>query len=239
MQMVLDADVHPDDLASLRAVVSGTAPLAPETADEFERRFGVPVLGAYGATEFAGAIAAWSLADKKTYGPRKRGSVGRTLPGIDLRVVDPDTGEEVSSGSVGLLEARGEQLLEPGWVRTTDLSSIDEDGFLFLHGRSDSVIIRGGFKVHPEAIEAVLEAHESVAAACVVPMDHPRLGQVPVAVVELSPGRPAPHPDSILAFARDRLTAYQVPERIDIVDSLPRTPSLKVARSDVARRFES
>lgn len=234
MRMVLDADVRTEDLASLRAVVSGTAPLPPETADEFERRYGIPVLGAYGATEFAGAIAAWSLGDKLEFGRRKRGSVGRGLRGIDLRVVDAQTADVLPCGEIGVLEARGGQLLHAGWVRTTDLASIDEDGFLFLHGRSDAVIIRGGFKVHPESVETVLEGHDAVGTACVVPVDHPSLGQVPVAVIEPSATGPTPDPDDILDYARERLTGYQVPERVIVVSALPRTAALKIARGQVA-----
>jgi acyl-CoA synthetase (AMP-forming)/AMP-acid ligase II len=234
MRMVLDADVRPEDLASLRAVVSGTAPLPPDTADEFERRFGIPVLGAYGATEFAGAIAAWSLRDKLEFGGRKRGSVGRGLRGIDLRVVDVETSDVLPCGEIGVLEARGGQLLRAGWVRTTDLASIDEDGFLFLHGRSDAVIIRGGFKVHPESVETVLDEHVAVGAACVVAVDHPTLGQVPVAVIEPSAAGPPPDPDDILDYARKRLTGYQVPERVIVVRALPRTAALKIARGQVA-----
>jgi long-chain acyl-CoA synthetase len=233
LQMVLDADVDPEDLASLRAVVSGTAPLAPETAEEFERRYGIPVLGAYGATEFAGAIAAWSLPDKRRWGAAKRGSVGRILPGLSVRIVDEVTGAEVAVGERGVLEARGTQLLQPGWTRTTDLASIDADGFLYLHGRSDSAINRGGFKVHPEAIEEVLESHDRIAGACVIGMSHAHLGQVPVAVVELVDNGARPEPEDLLAFARARLAGYQVPERILIVDALPRTPSMKVARGEV------
>jgi long-chain acyl-CoA synthetase len=234
MRMVLDADVAATDLASLRAVVSGTAPLPPETAEEFERRFGIPVLGAYGATEFAGAIAAWSLHDKKTFGHAKRGSVGRALRGIDLRVVDADTGDVLPGGEIGILEAKGGQLLKKGWIRTTDLASIDSDGFLFLHGRSDAVIIRGGFKVNPETVEAVLEEHDSVGTACVVPVADPRLGQVPVAVIEPSNARRTPKPDEVLEHARQRLVGYQVPERVIVVASLPRTAALKIARGQVA-----
>ncbi len=123
LRMVLQARVPAETFASVRAVGSGTAPLPAELAEEFEERYGVPVLTTYGATEFAGAIAGWTLPDKKEWGPRKRGSVGRAHAGIELRIVDPETGGLLAAGQTGLLEARGGQLPgAPGaWVRTTDL----------------------------------------------------------------------------------------------------------------------
>ena len=94
-------EVPAETFESVRAVGSGTAPLPPELAEEFEDRYGIPVLGTYGATEFAGAIAGWTLKDKKQWGPRKRGSVGRAHHGIELRIVDPETG--------GVLAGRGDR----------------------------------------------------------------------------------------------------------------------------------
>ena len=92
LRMVLDADLDPADLASVRSVVSGTAPLAPDDADAFREKYGVPVLISYAATEFGGGVAGWNLADHEQFWATKRGSVGRAHPGCELRVVDPDTG---------------------------------------------------------------------------------------------------------------------------------------------------
>ena len=151
LRMVLQAGLPAETFQGVRAVGSGTAPLPPELAEEFEDRYGIPVLATYGATEFAGAIARWSLKDKKQWGPAKRGSVGRAHDGIELRIVDAETGDLLPPGQVGLLEARGGQL--PGsdgaWIRTTDLAAIDDDGFLFIRGRADDAINRGGFKIPP------------------------------------------------------------------------------------------
>ena len=128
IRMVLRADVPADIFEGVSAVGSGTAPLPTELAEEFERRYGVPILGIYGATEFAGAIAGWTLEDKQAWGPSKRGSVGRAHRGVELRIVDRDTGEILAPTEIGLLQARGGQL--PGdtgaWLSTTDLASIDK-----------------------------------------------------------------------------------------------------------------
>ena len=150
LRMVLDADVDPARLASLRSVVSGTAPLDPDDADAFTARYGVPVLISYGATEFGGGVAGWNLADHERWWATKRGSVGRAHAGCELRVVDPDTGVPLGPDTAGLLEVRTRQLGDDvGWTRTTDLARLDPDGFLWILGRADEAIIRGGFKVHP------------------------------------------------------------------------------------------
>jgi acyl-CoA synthetase (AMP-forming)/AMP-acid ligase II len=237
LRMVLEADLDPALLSSLKAVVSGTAPLPPEDAEAFEERYGVPVLTSYGATEFAGGVAGWNLKDHRAHRAAKRGSVGRAHPGCELRVVAPDSGEALSPGEEGLLEVRSAQLgQDSDWVRTTDLARLDADGFLWITGRADSAILRGGFKVHPDIVRKALEEHPAVREAAVVGLDDERLGQVPVAAVECVPGESVDEA-ALRAFARERLTGYQVPVRIAFVDSLPRTPSLKVSQPGVRALF--
>jgi acyl-CoA synthetase (AMP-forming)/AMP-acid ligase II len=234
--MVLQAGVDAETFDSVRAVGSGTAALPPELAEEFERRYNIPVLSTYGATEFAGAIAGWSLKDKEQWGARKRGSVGRAHHGIELRVVDPDTGAVLPSGQTGLLEARGGQL--PGeagvWLRTTDLAAMDDDQFLFIRGRADEAINRGGFKIPPSVIEDALAAHPAVDEVSAVALPDARLGQVPVvAVTLLSPVTEA----ELMQFLASRLTRYQRPVAIKVVEQLPRTPSLKISRALVREHY--
>jgi long-chain acyl-CoA synthetase len=230
LRMVLQADVPAETFASVRAVGSGTAPLPPELAEAFEERYGIPVLGNYGATEFAGAIAGWTLKDKKQWGPRKRGSVGRAHHGVELRIVDQDSGDVLPAGETGLLEARGGQL--PGasgaWLRTTDLAAIDHDMFLFIRGRADEAINRGGFKIPPSVIEDALVAHPAVDEAAAVGLPDARLGQVPAAAVTLL--SPATE-EELMRYLAGRLTRYQRPVAIKVVDQLPRTPSLKISRA--------
>lgn len=237
LRMVLDADLDPDDLRSLRSVVSGTAPLAPETADAFQVKYGIPVLVTYAATEFGGGVAGWNLADHQRFWAAKRGSVGRAHPGCELRVVDAGSGEPVPPGAEGLLEVRAYQLDSDGWVRTTDLARIDSDGFVWIVGRADQVIIRGGFKVHPDPVRVALERDPRVLAAAVIGHDDPRLGQVPVAAVELRPGA-GPVADGELRDGASRLLArYELPAQIRVIDALPRTPSGKVDLMAVRRLF--
>jgi acyl-CoA synthetase (AMP-forming)/AMP-acid ligase II len=227
MRMVLESDVAPALFESVQSVVSGTAPLDPDVADTFTERFGVPVLTSYGATEFGGGVAGWNLADYQKFAGAKRGSAGRAHPGCELRVVDPDTFEPLPTGDVGLLEVKAAQLADAGWVRTTDLARCDADGFLWIVGRADQTILRGGFKVQPDMVRAALEGHPAVRGAAVFGVDDERLGQVPVAVVELRDGNDVDEAQ-LLAHARPMLAPYEVPSRIVIVDELPRTTSAKV-----------
>jgi acyl-CoA synthetase (AMP-forming)/AMP-acid ligase II len=237
--MVLDADLPRSTFEGVSALIAGTAPLDPELGRQFEERYGVPVLVVYGATEFAGGVAGWTLPDWRQFGADKIGSVGRANPGVEVRIVDPDTGVSLAPGDVGLLEVRAAQLSQPGWVRTTDLARMDLDGFIWIVGRADDVIVRGGFKVATNAVRDVIASHPSVHDACVIGMPDRRLGQVPVAAVELRTGGARVTVDELMAHARAHLAAYQVPVEITIVDALPRTPSMKVSQGELRRLFET
>lgn len=230
LTMLLEAGIAPERLGSLRAVLCSTAALSPDVEEKFTRHFGTPVLTTYGATEFPGGLAGWTLPDKIEFGARKRGSVGRARPGIRLRIVDRESGEPVPVGAEGLIEVRSAQTAArgiDGWVRTTDLGRLDDEDFLWITGRADGAINRGGFKILPEAVESALLQHPAVRAAGVVGLPDPRLGQVPVAGVEL---RSPVDESELLAWLRTRLLKYQVPTRIAIVEALPRTPSMKVSK---------
>jgi acyl-CoA synthetase (AMP-forming)/AMP-acid ligase II len=226
LRMVLHSDLTRQDLASIRAVTSGTAPLSAEDADAFTAKFGIPVLTSYAATEFGGGVAGWSLADYQKYWHVKRGSVGRPSLGAQLRVVDDD-GTPLGPGEDGLLEVKPGQLgPSADWMRTTDMARIDGDGFLWILGRADQAIIRGGFKVIPDDVRAALEGHPAVRGAAVVGRPDDRLGETPVAMVEL---RDAESIDAaaLVEFLRARLARYEIPTDIAIVGQIPRTPSGK------------
>lgn len=233
IRMLLDADVPREDLASLEYLPGGSGPLESEVRDEFERRYGIPLLWAYGATEFAGSVCAWTPALYRQYGAAHRDSAGKPLPGVQVRIVDSQTGAQVNPGQRGLLEAKVD-VIGPDWIRTTDMASMDADGFVSIHGRADGAINRGGFKILPETVRTVLLSHPAVRDACVVGVGDRRLGEVPFAAIEVQAGRPEPSEAELKAWVRESLPTHHVPVAITIVDELPRNPAMKVIPGDVA-----
>jgi len=239
LKMVYDANVPKEDLASLKAFRTGTAPLDPDLADAFYERYGIPVLQNYGATEFGG-VAGWTIADFEAHRVDRRGAVGRLNPNVQGRVVDPETGAEVPADQVGILELKSRQIGDgTQWLRTTDLAKMSEDGFLWITGRADNVIIRGGFKIQPDDVVRALESHPAVSEASVIAMPDDRLGQVPVAAFIAASGQEVPGEAALKAYLKEKLTAYQVPVSIRRVDALPRTPSLKVDQRALRALLES
>lgn len=232
VRMLVDADIDPTRLAGLTALRVGTAPLEPEVQALFEDKFGVPILIDYGATEFKGSVTSWTLEDHRRYPTEKRGTVGRAAPGMEVRIVDPSDGRVLPTGEIGLVDVK-RQGGEEAWVRTTDLGHVDSDGFLFLHGRSDDAIIRGGFKILPQSVEKILRRHASISDVAVVAVPDDRLGQVPVAVIELVAGASI-DVSELDDLVRKSLAAYQAPVEYIVVDELPRTASLKIKRAQVS-----
>jgi long-chain acyl-CoA synthetase len=231
MRMVLDAKVPRELLQGATIARSGAAPLSPELAEEFEDTYGLPVLQNYGSTEFAGGVAGWNLEQWRKWGREKRGSVGTAVPGVELRVVDPECGDVLSAGERGVLEVKSPFTVgvpRGTWVRTNDLAELDADGFLWLRGRVDDVIVRGGFKIDANEVRTTLENHPLVKEAIVVSLPDRRLGEVPGAVVEAYPEGDRPDAEALTSFLRQRLEAYKVPVVIRIVDSLPRNGAMKV-----------
>lgn len=236
LRTVLHSDLTRADLQSIRAVTCGTAPLSADDADAFTAKYGIPVLTSYAATEFGGGVAGWTLADYEKHWRAKRGSVGRANPGAQLRVVD-DEGTTLGRDQVGLLEVKPGQLGPSAtWMRTTDLARIDADGFVWVVGRADQAIIRGGFKVMPDDVRIALEGHPAVAGAAVVGRSDERLGETPVAMVQLRASESA-DTDALVEYLRTRLARYEIPTEIAIVEAIPRTPSGKADLGEVRRFF--
>ncbi len=234
IRMVLDADVEPQKLGSLIAIRSGTAPLEPDVQDEFEQRFNCAILVDYGAAEFIGGLAGWTLKDHQQFSKAKRGSVGRAKRDVDIRVVDEERFAPLAVGESGIVEVKSDRY-GPDWIRTNDLARIDSDGFIFLEGRADDAINRGGFKVLPEEVMQLLRKHPSVADAAVVGMKDERLGEVPIAAIELAAGKSLPGKEQLDAFLKTELPAYMVPVEYRVIDELPRTISMKVSRPELKK----
>jgi long-chain acyl-CoA synthetase len=239
IRMLLDADVDPADLASLRSLISGTAPLSPDLVDAFLAKYGIPICGNYGATEFAGAIAGWTIDDFRRLWTEKRGAVGRVHGDIEARVVDAENGTVLPHGTEGLLELKGRQLNnDMQWLRTTDRAVLDADRFLYIKGRADNAIIRGGFKIHPDDVVRAINDHPAVREAAVVGIPDERLGAVPAAAIILKDGTAEPDVEDLKAWLKERLIAYQVPVHIRYVADFPRTPSMKPSAPGLRALFE-
>ena len=234
LRMLLD-DLPPDaDLARVRYASSGTAPLPPPLREAFEARFGIPVLQAYGQTEAFGGIAIENVRDVLA-GRRRPGSVGRPLPGVEVRIVRGD-GSDAPAGEDGEICARsgsvtsgyvGTDSAAPvdgdGWLHTGDLGHIDGEGYLYVTGRLRNLIICGGFNVVPEEVEARLLEDPTVRAAAVTALADERLGEIPVALVESEEAA-----DALLARASARLAGYKRPRLLFTVPELPRLATGKV-----------
>jgi acyl-coenzyme A synthetase/AMP-(fatty) acid ligase len=237
LQMVLDADVPPEELAGVRSIATGAAPVDPNVHRTFQARYRIPVLQSYGATEFAGPVTSMTPELHAQWGERKLGSAGRPIGGARLRVVDPDTGQALPPGEEGILEVISPRV-GPEWIRTSDIAVIDEDGFLFHRGRADGAILRGGFKLLPETVERALLLHPSVSAALVVGLPDARLGHVPAAVIQIRQGAAQPTTADLERHLRDHVYATHVPVAWRFVEDLPRTPSLKADRVAARGMFE-
>ncbi len=234
---------------------SASAPLPAVIRERFEEVTGVGVLETYGMTEAASQIAA----NPRDPSLRRPGSVGLPV-GLDIRVVDRG-GRVVEPGTVGEVQIRGESVVDrywapwdptaasssrpasssgDGWLATGDLGSLDDDGFVFLAGRLDDVINRGGEKVFPRDVEEVLLADRDVMAAAVVGRPHPRFGQEPVAFVV---ARPGVDPDALTARLSQRcersLSRFRRPAAITVADALPAGPTGKIRHAELRRRLSS
>jgi long-chain acyl-CoA synthetase len=241
----LNADDAITDLAPLRYVRSITAPLSPTQARRFRERFGAFVLNGYGQAEI-GEVVGWTAADAKAH-PDKLGAVGRPHPGVAIRVAGP-AGEDVEPGTVGRLLVRppgmarareGADDLESrtdrgGYVDTGDLARVDTDGFVWIEGRASDLINRGGNKVFPDEVEAVLRAVPGVSDAAVVAGPDDRLGEVPTAFVVC----PTDVDDAELeAACRRALVPYKVPVAFHRIDRLPRNEIGKLVRRELTEQL--
>jgi acyl-CoA synthetase (AMP-forming)/AMP-acid ligase II len=235
MAMLLQLEPAKEDLACVQLYFNGAAPLDPGVRARLEDHYGLAIANAYGATEFAGIISSWVPEDFALL-REKRGSCGRALPGIAMRIVAQDDGSEMPRGEVGLIEALVPRVSDE-WIRTNDLAYMDEDGFLYLQGRADDAILRGGFKVLPEEVAEILRTHPKVGDAALIGIPDARLGMVPAAAIEKRLTGEAPTPEELDSFLRARLPAYKLPVRYAIVSEIPRTPSMKPRREGLRALF--
>lgn len=227
---LFDAHVPRSHLASLALISSGAAPCLVEVARSFIDRYDIPLLHTYGATEFAGAVAGWTLDTYRRWWPAKAGSAGQAYPRVELRVVN-DHGERAGPDQVGALEVRTPQAATREWVRTADLARLDRDGFLWVIGRADRAIHRGGFTIVPERVEKAIRSHQAVRDVVVTARPDSRLGQVPVGLVETHQGSQVSE-EELRRHCLERLGNYEVPVQF-VLGTVPRDRNGKVCAQDL------
>lgn len=223
--------------ASLRCILLGGGPAPPALLDTCAARH-LPVVQTYGLTEAASQVTTLTPRDA----PRKRGSAGRVLLTTELRLVRGDV--RVPAGGIGEIEVRG-LTVSPGyvgdrpyptrrdrWFATGDLGRLDDEGFLYVVGRQDDMIISGGENIYPAEVEAALEAHPAVAEACVVAQTDTQWGEIVTAAVRLRPGTSVSSSD-LQAYVRCLIAGFKVPRQIRFVEDFPRTASGKILRQCV------
>ncbi len=228
----------------LEIAFSAGAILQNRLRQDFHRHFGVEVLDCYGITEGAGNLVA-----NLRYGPHPEFSCGVPYPLTDIRLVDPHD-EEVPTGEVGELTARGPQIMKEywhrpdatevtlrgGWLHTGDLARRDEAGYYYIVDRKNDMIIAGGYNVYPAEVEEVLQAHPDVAMCAVFGVPDDIKGEKPWAAVVLRQSAGAT-PENLDAHCRASLAAYKVPRQFLIVDDLPRSSVGKILRRELRDRY--
>ncbi|GGO61241.1 malonyl-CoA/methylmalonyl-CoA synthetase [Roseovarius pacificus] len=235
------------DLAQhMRLFISGSAPLLAETHVQFENRTGHRILERYGMTET-------NMNTSNPYeGERRAGTVGFPLPGVELKVTDPDSGNTLPNGEIGQIEVRGPnvfkgywqmpektaaELREDGFFITGDLGKIDEDGYVHIVGRNKDLIISGGYNIYPKEIELVLDEQPGVLESAVIGVPHPDFGETVVAVLVAQPGA-APDTRAIMENVGQSLARFKHPRSIEVIDELPRNTMGKVQKNILRERYK-
>jgi len=215
------------DLSSLRLAVSGAAPCPWTLAREWRERTGVRIVRGYGMTELFRPIS--YLAAEPADRPD---SIGRAVPGVELRLVEGELWIRSPAAMDGYLRAPEETaaVLDGGWFKTGDLATISPDGYVSIVGRKRELILRGGYSVVPGEVEAALLGHPAVAEAAVIGVAHAELGEEVAAFVALRPGARADAPE-LIAFCRARLAGYKYPRRITVVEAMPKSATGKILKA--------
>jgi malonyl-CoA/methylmalonyl-CoA synthetase len=234
-----------DLVAHMRLFVSGSAPLLAETHVQFEQRTGHRILERYGMTET-------NMNTSNPYdGDRRAGTVGFPLPGVELKITDPASGDTLPTGEIGQIEVRGpnvfkgywqmpektrEELREDGFFITGDLGRVDADGYVHIVGRNKDLIISGGYNIYPKEIELLLDEQPGVLESAVIGVPHPDFGETVVGVLVAKPGATLDI-DAIGSAAGQSLARFKHPRKLIVVDDLPRNTMGKVQKNLLRDRF--
>lgn len=237
------ADFTREVAANIRLFTSGSAPLLAETHRAFEDRCGHRILERYGMTET-------NMTTSNPYeGERRAGTVGPALPGIEVRITD--SGKQVASGGIGMIEVRGpnvfqgywrmpektaEEMSADGWFMTGDLGTVCEEGYVTIVGRDKDLVISGGFNIYPKEVELLIDELDGVLESAVIGLPHPDFGEAVFAVIAKEK-HARPDPDAILAALASRLARFKQPKGVVIVDALPRNTMGKVQKAALRQEY--
>ncbi len=228
----------------MRLFISGSAPLLTETHNRFEARTGQLILERYGMTET-------NMSTSNPYtGARLAGTVGQALPGVDLRIVDPETGELVSTGEIGIIELKGDNVFlgywemeqktaesfrEDGYFITGDMAQQDENGYVTIVGRDKDLIISGGLNIYPKEVEALIDELDGVIESAVIGAAHEDFGEGVVAVLVTADETLSQ--EKIIEYLKDKIAKFKQPKAIFFVSSLPRNSMGKVQKTDLRKTY--
>jgi malonyl-CoA/methylmalonyl-CoA synthetase len=244
IRLLQDSDLTLTSCAHMRLFVSGSAPLLAETHRAFEQRSGHRILERYGMSETG------MITSNPIDGERRPGTVGPTLPGVLVRVVD-DADRPLPAGDKGAIQVKGENVFsaywrmpektrqeftEDGWFRTGDIGVFDSDGYLSIVGRAKDLIITGGYNVYPKEIELLLDDLPEIMESAVIGVPHPDFGEAVTAVVVARPNAKIDEARTIVAL-KSQLAGFKVPKRVHLVDELPRNAMGKVQKNILRERF--
>lgn len=236
------------DLSSIRHIMCGAAPLAPEVARRFSQQTGVTVLQGYGLTEASPLTHINPVYDEKLIKPE---TVGLPVHDTEQKIVDLETGEkELGVGEVGELIVRGPQVMQGywkapdatastlrnGWLFTGDIGSMDAEGYVIISDRKKEMIKFKGFGIAPAELEALLFEHPAVADAAVIPKPDEEAGEVPKAYVVLKASADDVTPDDIVRWANGKLAGYKNLKEVEFIDAIPKNPSGKILRRILKER---
>jgi len=261
LKRVIDnPDFDKYDLSSLRVITYGAAPMPFEVIKKaIEVMPNVRFINAFGQTETSSTITTLGPEDHVISGTpeekakklkRLETSIGRPMSDVEMKVVDAD-GNDLPPGEIGELVARGPRIMKgyfkdeektaqaftkDGWLRTGDTGYMDEDGYFYLAGRGDDMIIRAGENISPEEVETVLYSHPKIEEAAVIGVPDPDWGQEPKAVIVLKEGEMATA-DEIMEYCREKLSSFKRPRAVVFVDALPRNPMGKVLKRELRAKY--
>ena len=247
--MLMVPGVDDADFSSLKVILYGASPISEEVLAKSVAIFGCKFWQAYGLTETTGAVVHLSPADHDLSGPHRHRlrSCGLPGPGVEVRIVDPDTEQDCDQGEVGEIWIRGQQVMKgywkmpeetatsinaDGWFRSGDAGYLDADGYIYIHDRVKDMIVSGGENVYPAEVENVLMGHPAIADVAVIGVPHDRWGETAKAMVVRRPDVEVTEQE-IIDYARERLAKFKCPTSVDWMTELPRNPTGKILKKDL------